>query len=150
MQVFLRTRVTNTRLELSLISVKDWTWYMHPNPVLTLFISCGLWLCSIAADLLVCWFHLYIYYIYTLLYCLQPYLDVVSLIVGLNHDTWCMVLSCIHLLPFCAKYVYVTWFFSLYIAMSATCFTCHLDISCISCTCLSPSKVKPYFHHACH
>ena len=94
------------------------------------YISCGLRLGSTAADLLM-----------SLVYhCLQPYLDIWFSLCWLMGQ-WCMVLSCIHQPPCCAEYVSCGSFHC--IAVSTTCFTCHLYIYYIyTCTCLSPSEVK--------
>ena len=93
------------------------------------YISCGLRLGSTAADLLM-----------SLVYhCLQTYLDMWFPYVG----SWDSGVWCFHVFTSLPAVHGIMWFLSLYIALSTTCFTCHLYISCISCTCLSPSEVKP-------
>ena len=58
-------------------------------------------------------------------HCLQPYLDIWFSLCWLMGQ-WCMVLSCIHQPPCCAEYVSCGSFHC--IAVSTTCFTCHLYI----------------------
>ena len=77
--------------------VINWPGITHMQPTLNcvhglnLYIFCGLWLCSVAADLLVYWFHLCII-AYTLIWTCG-YSWIVS---------WDMVYGAsIHLLPFC-------------------------------------------------
>ena len=78
------------------------------------------------------------YWLHLCMVGVQPYLDMwFPLALVLYHGDG---VRCIHLLPLVLSSSFHC------IALLATCFTCHLYISCISCTFLSPGEVD-HFHH---